>query len=90
MDDTNAATALTSPAADSFPSDDVREVLAGFGISTARRAIPIDATEEVILLRAEDFARIDATQVALAIMAVVPHTAVAVIAEHPAWQSEPI
>jgi len=68
-----------------FAREDIRTVLANFGISHARRAADTDATEEAILLSPEDFARIDPTEVAIAVMAVLPHTKVWIVEEHPAW-----
>jgi hypothetical protein len=65
--------------------EDIRAVLARFGISHARRAADTDATEEVILLSPEDFARIDSQEVAIDVMEVLPHTKVWVIEEHPMW-----
>jgi hypothetical protein len=71
-----------------FAREDVRDVLARFGVLTARRAVDTDASEEVLLLRPEDFSSIEPDEVALAVMAVLPHTKVWVIREHPAWTSE--
>jgi hypothetical protein len=72
-----------------FARQDIRTVLQErFGIPAARRAIGTDSSEEVILLAAEVFARIDPTAVALAVMDVLPHVKVWVIEEHPAWDSE--
>lgn len=67
---------------------DIRAVLAGFGVSSARRAVPLDPTEEVILLSPSDFARIDPREVAIAVMAVLPHTKVWVIEANPKWVVE--
>jgi hypothetical protein len=67
---------------------DVREVLAGFGIAAARRAVGTDASEEVLLVTPGDFEAIDAERVALAVMEVLPHTKVWIIREHPAWVTE--
>lgn len=82
MDDTGDAT--MGP----WAREDIRAVLAGFGVSSARRAVPRDPTEEVILLSPSDFARIDPREVSLAVMAVLPHTKVAVIEENPHWDAE--
>jgi hypothetical protein len=68
--------------------EDIRAVLAQFGVSSARRAIPLDPTEEVILLSATDFARIDPREVAMAIMAALPHRKVLVAEEGPRWDTE--
>ena len=53
-----------------FAREDIRAVLARFGISSARRAVTTDSTEEVILLSKRDFAQIDANEVTTAVMAV--------------------
>jgi len=70
--------------------EDLRTVLAEFGVGPARRAVRTDPSEEVVLLRSGDYARIDPAVVALAIMRVLPHVKVWVIEEHPAWESEPL
>lgn len=67
---------------------DIRTVLARFGISSARRAVDTDATEEVILLSPDDFVRIDPREVTIAVMGVVPHTKVLIVEEHPLWNVE--
>jgi hypothetical protein len=67
---------------------DIRAVLARFGISSARRAVDTDATEEVILRSPDDFARIDPREVTIAVIGVLPHTKVWVVEEHPLWDVE--
>lgn len=69
---------------------DVRMVLAGFGITSAQRAVDTDPSEEVLLLSTADFAQVDPEAVALAVMQVLPSTKVWVIEEHPAWEVEPL
>ena len=71
-----------------FARQDIRAVLAGFGISSARRAVTTDSTEEVILLSKSDFSQIEAREVALAVMEVLPHTKVLVIEDSPLWRAE--
>jgi hypothetical protein len=71
-----------------FAREDVREVLARFGVVTARRVVDTDASEEVLLLRLDDFESIDPDELALAVMEVLPHMKVWVISEHPAWTAE--
>jgi hypothetical protein len=73
-----------------FARRDILAALAQFGIETARRAVPLDPTEEVFLVSAEDFARIDPDAISVALMDVLPHTKVAVAPDGPRWRSEPI
>lgn len=73
-----------------FAREDVHTVLGRFGIAAASRAVGTDESEEVVLLTAEDFVRVDPDAVARALMEVLPHTKVWVIQEHPAWSSEPV
>ena len=73
-----------------FARRDVLAVLARFDIEGAQRVVPLDPTEEVFLISAEDFARIDPNAVSLALMDVLPHTKVAVAPDGPGWRSEPI
>jgi len=68
--------------------EDVREVLRRFGIGSARRASTTDATEEVILLAPADAEVIDADELTLALMNVLPHKKVWVTADGPRWTSE--
>ncbi len=65
-------------------------VLARFDIHDCRRAVSIDPTEEVILLEAANFSRIDPDVVSLALMDVLPHTKVWVTEDGPRWTGEPI
>ena len=66
----------------------VRSILVGFGIASARRVTGTDPTEEVLLLGASEFAKVDAAVVELAVMDALPHTKVWVIEEHESWESE--
>ncbi|QCX26274.1 hypothetical protein [Nocardioides jishulii] len=70
--------------------EDIRAVLASFGVSSAFRAIDVDPSEEVFLLASPDFERLDPDRVALAIMRVLPNTKVWVTEVHPAWETEPL
>jgi hypothetical protein len=70
--------------------EDTRAVLARFGIFSAQRAADTDSTEEVILLAGDAFASIDPTEVALAIMEVLPSTKVWVVESGGSWNAEPL
>ena len=61
-----------------------------FGLTSARRAVPLDPTEEIFLLNAAEFARVDGDALTRALMDALPHAKVAVIEEHPRWESEEI
>lgn len=71
-----------------FAREDVRAVLARFGVASAKRAISRDPTEEVILLAPKDFARVEPAEVAVALMIVMPHTKIWVIEEASIWDTE--
>ena len=73
-----------------FAREDVLPVLASFGITSAERATGTGVDEEIILLRHDDFARIDVRAVTVALMGVLPHVKVWVIERHPAWSTEPV
>lgn len=73
-----------------FAREDVRAVLASFGVSHASRATTTDSSEEVILLAKSDFAAVDVRALTLALMDILPHTKVWVAEEHPRWVTEPI
>jgi hypothetical protein len=73
-----------------FAREDVRAVLATFGVSKAQLASPMDATEEIILLDADDLASIDVQAATIAIMNVMPHMRIWVTANGPRWKSEPL
>lgn len=77
-------------ALDPLARQSVRAVLARFGILSAQRAVDTDSSEEVILVQSGDFASIDASRVAIAIMDVLPHTKVWVVEANPAWDAEPL
>jgi hypothetical protein len=63
------------------------DVLRRFGVAQARRALPIDPTEEVILLRRADYDRVDVEGLTRALMEVFPHTKVWVASDGPKWAS---
>ena len=73
-----------------FPADAVLAVLEAHGIYRARRAADLDPTEEVILVDPELPSRLDAHEITLALMAVLPHRKVWVIPADPEWSSDPI
>jgi hypothetical protein len=81
---------MTDEAMDQFTREHLRAVLSDFGVSSARRAVGTDPSEEVLLLEPGDHRRIDPTEVATAIMGVLPHVKVWIIEVHPAWESEPL
>jgi hypothetical protein len=71
-----------------FAREAVRDVLRQFGVQECRRAKPADPTEEVFLLPPECFAAADAHALTIALMEVLPHTKVWVVAESTQWDSE--
>lgn len=73
-----------------FARETVRQVVRDFGLTTARRAVPLDPTEEVFLLSAAEFTAVDSEALTRALMDALPHTKVAVIEEHPRWETEAI
>jgi hypothetical protein len=73
-----------------FARRDVRQVLKRFGIENARRATPRDPTEEVFMLGQVEYDRIDPDVVATALMEVLPHTKIWVVADGPWWTGEAI
>jgi hypothetical protein len=73
-----------------FAREDVRTVLATFGISKATRATTTDSSEEVILLSKADFAAVDVRALTRALMDTLPSTKVWVAEEHPRWKTEPV
>jgi hypothetical protein len=77
-------------AMEQFAREDVREVLARFGVTAGRRATTTDSTEEVILLTQPDIDRIDVNALTVALMDVLPHTKVWVTADGRRWTSEEI
>lgn len=66
----------------------MRTVLEQFGVQGARRSLRSDTTEEVLLLTAADFSRVDVNLLTLRLMEVLPHFKVWVAAEGPLWKSE--
>lgn len=75
---------------DRFTPEDIWAVLHNHNIKAARRATPLDNTEEVILLDPETYARIDVKAVTLAMMDVLPHIKVWFAPDGPRWESEPL
>ena len=75
---------------ESFPREDVRAAFARIGVTNVRRASPVDPGEEVFLLSADEFARIDAQSASVEVMGVLPHTKVWVVEDGPEWQGEPV
>ena len=75
---------------ETFAREDVREVLASYGISAARTALDTDETEEIVLLDEAVYGRVDVDRLTQALMEVLPHTKVWVVPNGPGWASEPI
>ena len=73
-----------------FPREQVLGVLAAYQISIARRADPIDPTEEVILVSTEDFGRVDISQLTGELMKVLPGRKVWVAPDGSKWKSSPV
>ena len=73
-----------------FAREDVREVLERYGIHAARRATTTDATEEVVLLNADEYKKTQIEELTLALMDVLPHVKVWVAPVSERWRSEPI
>jgi hypothetical protein len=73
-----------------FAREDVRAVLARFGVTKASRATTTDSTEEVILLAGRDFDSVDVETLTGELMKVLPHAKVWVVDEHPRWSAEPL
>jgi hypothetical protein len=71
-----------------FDREDVKAVLARFAIRDGRRADPVDATEEIILLTPVDFSGTDINALTSALMDVLPHRKVWVVLDGPTWRSE--
>ena len=63
-------------------------VLERFGITSARRATSVDATEEVIILSVVEFAEFDVPTLTAALYEVLPHTKVWVAPASDRWVSE--
>lgn len=73
-----------------FAREDIRAVLASFGISSATRVVGTGEDEEILLISRGDYDRTDNTAVTTAVMDVLPHVKVWVIPESPTWESEPL
>ena len=77
-------------AMEQFAREDVREVLARFGVTAGRRASTTDPTEEIILLTQQDIDHVDVNALTVALMDVLPHIKVWVTADGRRWTSEEI
>jgi hypothetical protein len=75
---------------EAVPRTEMRACLAQFAIASAWRAADTDPTEEIILISATDFARVNVHELTAALMDVLPHTKVWVIKANPMWKSEPL
>lgn len=84
------AAAVGDSAMEQFAREDIRAVLASYGVSSARRATSTGVSEQVVLLAQADFASVDVRALTLALMDALPHTQVRVVEDHPRWVSEPI
>ncbi|MEZ5096459.1 MAG: hypothetical protein R2731_10260 [Nocardioides sp.] len=73
-----------------FAREDIRAVLASFGIASARRAVGTGEDEEILLIAKDDYERTDNVAVTAAVMDALPHVKVWVIPESPAWETEPL
>jgi hypothetical protein len=73
-----------------FAREDVAEVLREFGIRRARRADPLDPTEEAFLIDPGEYASIDIDAVTLALKDVFPHTKVIVAPDSPMWVGDEV
>ena len=71
-----------------FAREDIWAVLHEFGITSATRAIPLDPTEEVIVVPPEQLEGVDERDLALALMRVLPGRKVWVAPEGPRWNVE--
>lgn len=70
--------------------ENLRRTLAEFGVTTARRAMNSNPTEEVILLSGRDYAIVDREALTRAIADTLPGKKVAVIEQTGHWRSEPV
>jgi len=64
--------------------------MARHGVLDCRRAVPADATEEVLLLTPVSLASLDVGAVTRELLAVLPHRKVWVVADSNKWSSEPL
>ena len=70
--------------------EDVLRVLGLYGISAARRAVPADSSEEIILVSQDVYERADIDGLTRALMDVLPHAKVWVAPDNQRWSGEPI
>lgn len=75
---------------DRFAREDLWTVLRQHGVQVARRVADSDATEEIILLDAATYDRVDQERLCLDLMAVLPHIKVWVVPDGPWWTFEPL
>ena len=73
-----------------FARQDVLQVLSRHGISAARRAVPADSSEEIILVSQDVYEQADIDGLTRALMDVLPHTKVWVAPDNQRWAGEPI
>jgi len=73
-----------------FARQDVLQVLSRHGISVARRAVPADSSEEIILVSQDVYEQADIDGLTRALMAVLPHAKVWVAPDNQRWAGEPI
>jgi hypothetical protein len=77
-------------AVERFAREDVRQVMREFGVSSCRRAVTTDPTEEVFLLSAEVLAAVDVDVLTRALMEVLPRTKVWVVEDSSRWSTEQV
>jgi hypothetical protein len=73
-----------------FAREDVLEVLAKYGVASARRADDTDESEEIILLSESAYKKVDVNVLTRDLMEVLPHVKVWVAPDNSRWPSEPI
>jgi len=73
-----------------FAREDVLQVLSRYGISAARRAVPADSSEEIILVSQDVYEQADIDGLTRALMDVLPHAKVWVAPDNQRWSGEPI
>ena len=73
-----------------FARQDVLQILSRYGIGVARRAVPADSSEEIILVSQDVYEQADIDGLTRALMAVLPHAKVWVAPDNQRWAGEPI
>jgi hypothetical protein len=66
------------------------QVLGRYGISAARKAVPADSSEKIILVSQGVYEQVDIDELTRALMDVLPHMKVWVAPDSQQWSSEPI